>query len=77
MFRQKNLKALKKIDVIIIDKDFTSLQTCNPKTICICNYIKNIKVSMANWDPKISIHLEEEGKTDYEEYFFVTKKGYV
>ena len=24
---------------------------------------------MANWDPKLSIHLEEAGKIDYEECF--------
>ena len=38
------------------------------------NYIRNIKVSMANRDPKISIHLKEEGKINYEEYYLLPRK---
>ena len=39
-------KSSEEIDVIMIDKDFLSLQTRNSKTIFIT--IRNIKVSMAN-----------------------------
>ena len=45
---------------ICTEKDCLSLQTCSSKTIN--NHITNIKVSMTNWDPKISIHLKEEVK---------------
>ena len=30
---------------------------------------------MANWDPKLSIHLEEAGKIDYEECFLLSRNN--